>query len=849
MKLRHIVKLMSLFLAVALLVSCSKDPLLGGETPSKKVNWRFSVLMPDARPSTRAFGENVDVTSLHVAVFSPVGDSWFLEEMVQATELTSVEGSQDNEMEFSVELTESQESRRIHLIANYPDLSFPFGDDASLVGLESVLHNHDVYWGYVEAPITMTNPPRRIPLVRNFAKIALEVADDVKNFKLTGFGIHNMPDKGTVAPYSNKSGTFAQFMASDNKCHTYQELLKGQEYDGNEPYDMNLIAITDPEGFHVPDADGIVAPFYICERRNRGAENPTSVIVKGKFDGGKETYYKLDIIYQDNETNTNVYYNLLRNFIYTVHITQVKGHGYDTLAEALRNPASNNVAGSTEVNDFTNISNGEGHLFVSTTYLLMVNENPVDIYYQYRPDITKPTEASNDHKGQGAEKPVTITAHKGDNLVLKEVEPADKDVSTDTDLHYKWRKITLTPNTPGTAKEQKITIAAGGLQREITLVLRQPYAMTVKVFDKKTYDNNQTFSKKVLGNSAEQVIVRTSIPSGLSPNLFPLLFTYSTAANTLYPLAGSGMYATTGNGTYGFVYELGYEEYSKLLADPNDVAKVMFDCTLQTNCTQNASVVYVDNPYFNRGSDYFVNPFVLGAINVSYQRVGGRYPQTIYNNGNNNGKKTGVQVYLNDKLIGTATVNGTQLVSAESNFTIPDDFQADDMVTFKFEDNYYWGGRWYGPTTYTASCEVADLISGTTLNFKANLNGFTLPGKNTVSIPVDNGIPPQTMYNNGSYNGTIKNVNVSCDIDGNGVAENICTISISCSRSWYNGNYTYNFNISSEEVFIPISDSGKTVTFTFSDSYWRGYNWYKTTYTAEKTVQELIDGTNLEFSH
>ncbi|MEE0689324.1 MAG: hypothetical protein UCJ13_00615, partial [Bacteroidaceae bacterium] len=478
MKLRHIVKLMSLFLAVALLVSCSKDPLLGGETPSKKVNWRFSVLMPDARPSTRAFGENVYVTSLHVAVFSPVGDSWFLEEMVQATDLRPVEGSQDNEMEFSVELAESQENRRIHLIANFPGLSFPFGDDASLVGLESVHHNHDVYWGYVETPITNNNPPRRIPLVRNFAKIALEVADDVKNFKLTGFGIHNMPDKGTVAPYNNKGRTFAQFMASDNKCHTYQELLKSQEYEGNEPYDMNLIAITDPasEGFHVPDADGIVAPFYICERTNHDAENPTSVIVKGKFDGGKETYYKLDIIYQDNEANTNVYYNLLRNFIYTVRITQVKGDGYDTLADALRYPASNNVAGSTEVNDFTNISNGEGHLFVSTTYLLMVNENPVDIYYQYRPDITNPTTVSNDHKGQGAEKPVTITAHKGNNLVLKTVTPAAADVSTTTDLHYKWRKITLTPNTPGTAKEQKITIAAGGLQREITLVLRQPYA-------------------------------------------------------------------------------------------------------------------------------------------------------------------------------------------------------------------------------------------------------------------------------------------------------------------------------------------------------------------------------------
>lgn len=824
-----------LLLAVLLPTGCSEEHLLGGDTPSKIVNWRFSVLMPDARPSTRAFGENVDVTSLHVAVFSPVGDSWFLEEMVQATDLSPVEGSQDNEMEFSVELTESQENRRIHLIANFPGLSFPFGDDVSLVGLESVRHNHDVYWGYVETPITMANPPRRIPLVRNFAKIALEVADDVKNFKLTGFGIHNMPDKGTVAPYNNKGRTFAQFMASDNKCHTYQELLKDQEYEGNEPYDMNLIAITDPasEGFHVPAADGIVAPFYICERRNRGAENPTSVIVKGIFDGGKETYYKLDIIYQDNQTNTNVYYNLLRNFIYTVRITQVKGHGYDTLAEALRNPASNNVAGSTEVNDFTNISNGEGHLFVSTTYLLMVNENQVDIYYQYRPDITDPTTVSNDYKKPGAENnPVTITALEGDNLVLKKVEPADENVKTPTDLHYNWRKITLTPNTPGTAKEQKITIAAGGLQREITLVLRQPYAMTVKVFDKKTYDNNQTFSKKVLGNSAEQVIVRTSIPSGLSPNLFPLLFTYSTAANTLYPLAGSGMYATTGNGTYGFVYELGYEEYSALQPDPNDVAKVMFDCTLQTNCTQNASDVYVDNPYFNQGTDYFVNPFSLGTVNVSYQRVGGRTPQTIYNEGKNNGSITNVTVLLNGTSIGTATVNGTQLVSANSNFTIPDNFRTSDVVTFQFYDSYWWNNSWQGQVAYTATCTVGDLMTGTTLDFKPNLNGFTMKGTNIINVNTYYSRLPQQLYNSSTEE-------VKVTYNNNQIA----TFELSNSMEVKDGDVF---------IILPENASGN-VTFSFDDKYRQSnYSWSSTTvtFTAVATVADLMNGTaTLNFKH
>lgn len=727
MKFKYTLYLIVALLGTFLTVGCSEDPLLGGETPSKKVNWRFSVLMPDARPSTRAFGETANVTSLHVAVFSQVGGSWFLKELAEATDLTPIEGSPDNETEFSVELSESpSEARRIHLIANYPGLSFSFGDDATLVGLLSVNHNKDVYWGCLENTITNANPPQRVPLVRNFAKIELKVENNVTNFELTGFGLHNMPDKGTVAPYNNREGAFAQFMASDNVCNTYKSLFEVQGYEGNEPYDMNTIAFTDAasEGFHVPAADGTVAPFYICERRNRGVENPTSVIVKGKYDGEeKETYYKLDIIYQDNVTNTNVYYNLLRNFIYNVRITSVDGPGYDSLADALRNPASNNVAGSTEVNEFTNISNGKGHLYVSTTYLLMVTENPVDIYYQYRPDIKRPTEVSNNHKGQGADSPVTISAPTGINVVLNKVEPQNTDVNETTDLHYKWRKITLTPNTPGTAKEQKITVAAGGLQREITLVLRKPYDMTVKV-DPKT--------KEVPKINGMYVKVWTSIPSGLSPKLFPLLFTYSTEANTLYPLAGSGMYATTGNKTYGFVYELGYEEYTACPRDPEDNTKVMFDCLLQTNCAESASVVYVDNQYFNRGSDNFLNNSKTFVPNVNVQRVGGRYPQTLDDSG-----VSVADVKHNGNIIGTVTISRSKVVAAD--YVIPSGAQNNDDLTFEFSDNYYWDGTWNGPITYTAESTVGALNENeTTLYFKTTFSKTIEILQDTrVTVPTD----------------------------------------------------------------------------------------------------------------
>lgn len=819
MKFKYNLYLIVMLFCTFLSVGCSEDALVGGETPSKKVNWRFSVLMPDARPSTRAFGETATVTTLHVAVFSSVGGSWFLEEMVQATGL-SANGGANNEMEFSVELNESSEEvRRIHLIANCPGLSFPFGDDATLVGLESVAHNQDVYWGCVEGKITEANPPQRIPLVRNFAKVMLEVSDDAaKEFQLTGFGIHNMPDKGMIAPYNNKGGTFAQFMASDNVCNTYENLFSTQGYEGNEPYDMQPIAITAAasEGFHVP-VDGTVAPFYICERRNRGVENPTSVIIKGKYIGGnekeKETYYKLDIIYKDKVSNTNVYYNLLRNFVYTMRITGVDGHGYDTLEEALRNPASNNVSGSTEVNEFTNISNGEERLFVSTTYLLLVNNNSVDIYYQYIPDIKSPTVVNNNHKGQsGSSNPVTITAAIGNDLVLGAVHPANSDVSAATDVHHNWRKITLTPNTPGTAKEQKITIAAGGLHREITLVLRRPYEMTVKV-DPKT--------KEVPKINGMYVKVWTSIPSGLSPKLFPLLFTYSTAANTLYPLAGSGMYATTGNKTYGFVYELGYEEYTACPRDPEDNTKVMFDCLLQTNCAESASVVYVDNPYFDRGADNFTNNSITSVPNVNVQRIGGRYPKTL----NDTGAST-VDVLYKEEKIGTVTISGSKVVATD--YVIP---QGADQLTFTFNDNYYWLGTWHGPTTYTATCSVRALNEGAAnLDFKtAFTKTIEILQGTSVTVPTD-----EKSYNTywGSENVTVypKNLHeqnsqeVSVLLDGNEVGT--LTISKTSVTTGISLVVPDDYDLSSSTLFFSfedyvcdkVSSSGwNNITYTWDD--------------------------------
>ena len=596
-----IYSILLLALTVILSTGCDDVELPAREPLSETITWKFSVLMPESRHATRAMGETAAFTDLHLAVFSEVGGVWFLEELAEAKAETTNSTLPDQETEFTVTLNKASDKRKIHLIGNYPDLSLPFGDEGTLIGMLSVKGNHDAYWGCVtlDAGIGNTLPDamERIPLVRNFAKVELEVAVKKDIFELTGFALHNVPSSGTVAPYNTTGGTFAGFVESGNQCQTYDNLYRIQKYEGNEPYDVDYIPLETGSAFyHTPKTDGSVDPFYIYERKNRDVKNPTSVIVKGKYNkSSTETFYKLDIIYHDDESNTNIYYNLLRNFIYKIKINSVTGAGYNNLGEALDNPASNNISGSTDVGDFTNISDGTGRLFVSTTSLLLTSDASVDIYYQYRPDLVKNPNSINNTPKSGNTGLVTITAPSG-NVLSSAATVAQSD---ETDgAHIGWRKITLKPNSPtGRLQEQNITVAAGNLQRVIKLELRQPYNMQVEV-------TPETVSKK----QGEQVTVSTSIPKNLQPSIFPLLFRYSTKDNTLYPLPGKGMYSDIVGNTYGFIYELDRSVYEKLSDNAGEGNWVTFSVIMQTNCEQNATEVYVDNQYFNRGSDNFVNP-------------------------------------------------------------------------------------------------------------------------------------------------------------------------------------------------------------------------------------------------
>ena len=114
-------------------------------------------------------------------------------------------------------------------------------------------------------------------------------------------------------------------------------------------------------------------PTYMYERKvsvragaeHQWSESPPHIIIKGRYNNAAAySYYKVDLL-RHGADGKSYYYNILRNFQYTFTIDQVAGPGYPTLEEAMNNPAGNNLAGATDPQGFTNVSDGLGRIFVS----------------------------------------------------------------------------------------------------------------------------------------------------------------------------------------------------------------------------------------------------------------------------------------------------------------------------------------------------------------------------------------------------------------------------------------------------------------------------------------------------
>jgi hypothetical protein len=256
------------------------------------------------------------------------------------------------------------------------------------------------YWGRKEfTEISHTTSMKGIKMVRNFSKAKVKVDESVTNFVIRGFKVFNTPLYGTIAPFNSRSADyitingeqqinfnrFADYAGAATQERPYTYLNNTTQYSGFMPPNQacdNLSDYYDDSGMDsVPWVDPD-APDYFYERSYRQEAHPF-IILKADYTDAEDVtgtyYYKADFVYE-NENGDNVYYNLLRNFQFTLNITGVSGKGSSTVYDAVHSIALNNFDGSTMSQELTNIANEDSRLFVSKTDLLLTQGNSFTIY-------------------------------------------------------------------------------------------------------------------------------------------------------------------------------------------------------------------------------------------------------------------------------------------------------------------------------------------------------------------------------------------------------------------------------------------------------------------------------------
>lgn len=273
-----------------------------------------------------------------------------------------------------------------------------------------------VCWGSVKVD-SLLSPSTKVWLFRQFAKASVTMDDTkVKNFVITGFKLFNTATKGTIA---------------NTELDTEVSLPSSVAYANEENYSM---------GEH---------PFY---------ETPAGkayMIIRAKYDGGPDTYYKVEFF--NNGTSTPM--ALLRNHHYQVKVTAVNHEGYSSEKEAKDNPTENRL--SVEVVDdnpliVNMIACKDYELGVCDKQTVLGKANTATItFVTTKPDFTYNVKWNADW----------ITGCTKTNSVVLPTSAEHPSTGTLYTID-----LALTANCQSAAQSGIVTITSGDLSREVEII-------------------------------------------------------------------------------------------------------------------------------------------------------------------------------------------------------------------------------------------------------------------------------------------------------------------------------------------------------------------------------------------
>lgn len=649
-------------LMAAAFASCEDDGLTAdngnGGAEGTPVVIDCSATVNGAGATTRAMGATATINSLYALVFNKDD---ILTEVVEATpgtyneqKSTFAEATTDGKTAFYVILHASSEHRVVHLVANYVPSDYRQVEEYSVMRGFSTSGSDDAYWCRIDLPngIKTDNTGvvdsdtksafNDVKLLRNFAEI--KIKNDAGNLTVLGYYVFNQPASGTVAPWQglptdSKDPTENGFATFEGK--KYSEMT----YTGYEPEGVTIKANPEYAADGSTDSSfpflGAGEATYVYEHTYDANGTNPFIIIKAQYNGSTTpTYYKADLCYK-NDNDEVEYYNLLRNFTYTLTISSVSAEGYSTIWAAVNNPAMNNFLSSAESGDFTNVSAGSSQLFVNTTDELITKKREFVLKFK------------NVYDGSVSNSVKDVDVNVGDHYVSVSVVHDETDgTATDGHIFYGepvystendsdgYRSITLKLKdlpADGTLASENILITNNhGLQRTVRIEYRTPMKFDV-IPTQSDYTGDNITQMTALPTAAEvsfNLLLR--LPAGLSVNRFPLTFSIESSLVNFYPnVAATGFVAMTVISGWSLVPDNPYKSYhyNRIITWNEYNGKTVstngykyFGCFFKTYCDINATDFHMSQ-YRNRyrivvqTDRYFESPlFVLEDCARTYDK-------------------------------------------------------------------------------------------------------------------------------------------------------------------------------------------------------------------------------------
>lgn len=629
-----------IFAALLAMVSCSqKEELMPENTKGNQIvdgmlKVEFTVHDPSFKPASKAFGDNLDVDAMtmKVVVFDQHGV--YLSQSDADLVKTGV-GTGTYSAYFPV--SDKDEMRIVHFLGNYSE-TIEYGTELEVISQLIVTDKVDGYWQRkeianlkareVNGDMTLEHGEDldNIVLIRNFCKLTISAMAG-SNLEISQAYIYNVPDAGSIAPYSSEKSGFVGStkggFITDYSSYTTTKKLIDAGYDACVPLNSNLIEHHNTDV--LVNAEGTEIHLFSYERE-MPLNDPPFIIVGGYFGktpgdiaaaktANRETYYKINLRDQDEN-----YFPLLRNFDYKIAISEVRGEGSTSIDEALASPGSGDISTDVRFNSLTEISNGEAKMMVTETEVMLVSNAQHEIKFKFIPDITDLDANGNDISANGSEVTITLGDEGSTGAVFASESMI---VKADSDDAQGWRTITFIPEEPG-ANPRKQSVEITGtyddptdddpsdgtrqltISRTITFLLREKPQLTASVRNAAS-----TSSISELEATKETpFVLRVGVPAGLPSSIFPVELKIEASANSITPvdhLPVTSAKSTLDSRKPIIVYTktVNFSEYT---AAPHSNGEALFDIKFKTNKAASATDILVHHNLFQPTLTYFTNP-------------------------------------------------------------------------------------------------------------------------------------------------------------------------------------------------------------------------------------------------